>query len=299
MKIRNFGILLLGVVLLVGAACGTAQQTVPGAEHTANGLAGERSGDVPVFDISDLEVNASATRAEVNFRSPELGFCNVLIGTTSGKYERMMVENMPGAPHHEHFNVVDGLQPDTTYYFKVIFTDAFGNISVSDERQFVTAPADPETDAGDGGAATTDALEGRNVALSSAGATVSGVSSNFGGGDLQSGFGGNQAIDGSAETEWSSDGDGDNAWIEIVLPQAETVHALGFQTRTMGTSAEIASFQVVLPDGVVLGPFDLTGANDIDYFHLDESVTADRFRFEVVTSSGGNTGAKRIELYAR
>ena len=72
---------------------------------------------------------------------------------------------------------------------------------------------------------------GENLAVS---ATVVDVSSNYGSGTLDSSFGANKAVDDDPATEWSSDGDGDGAWIEIELPGETHVTSLGFWTRTMG-----------------------------------------------------------------
>ncbi|MGH9167293.1 MAG: cupin domain-containing protein [Acidimicrobiia bacterium] len=131
-------------------------------------------------------------------------------------------------------------------------------------------------------------VEGENVALGEKGARVIGVSSNFGGGPNDSQFGAEHAIDGDPATEWSSDGDGDDAWIEIGLDRSYRVIALSAHTRTMGESARVASFSVLTDDGTELGPFELPGADRPYLFPVD--VEAQRLRFQVLSSSGGNTG---------
>ena len=141
----------------------------------------------------------------------------------------------------------------------------------------------------------TDGARGPNLALLANGARVSGASSNFGGGSDGSMFGATRAIDGDIRTEWSSDGDGAAAWIEIELPQRTHVHGLGFWTRTMGTSAEIQSFRVITDSGEIFGPFQLSGPDAIQY--VDTDFVAIRLRFEAVETTGGNTGAIEIEVY--
>ena len=121
------------------------------------------------------------------------------------------------------------------------------------------------------------------------------MSSNYGGGADDATWGALSAIDGNGATAWSSNGDGDDAWIELALAARTHVTRLGFWTRTMGTSAEIQSFQVVTDAGETFGPFTLTGAAAMDYFDTD--FTATTLRFEAVTSTGGNTGALEIEVY--
>lgn len=136
---------------------------------------------------------------------------------------------------------------------------------------------------------------GPNLALPENGGSVSDFSSSFGRGTADSPFGANSAIDGNPGTEWSSFGDGDEAFIEITLAERTRVTSIGFWTRTMGTSAEIFSFNVVTDEGETFGPFTLDGASAIKYFDTD--FTATELRFAPAESSGGNTGAVEIEIY--
>jgi hypothetical protein len=104
-----------------------------------------------------------------------------------------------------------------------------------------------------------------------------------------------RAIAGDPSTRWSSDGDGDGAWIEIELPGPTQVIRVGFWTRTMGSSAQILSFRIVSDRGDLCGPFPLTDAAQIHYFDVD--LISLRLRLEAVETSGGNTGAVEIEVY--
>ena len=63
----------------------------------------------------------------------------------------------------------------------------------------------------------------------------------------------------------------------------------------MGDSAQISRFRVVADSGDSTGPLDLDDAGSIQYFEAD--LTATRLRFEVLESSGGNTGAVEIAVY--
>ena len=67
------------------------------------------------------------------------------------------------------------------------------------------------------------------------------------------------------------------------------------QTRTMGSTAEIAEFRLIAGDGTDLGTFALPGPNRSYRFEVD--VTTDRIRFEVVSSSGGNTGLVELGVW--
>ncbi len=137
--------------------------------------------------------------------------------------------------------------------------------------------------------------KGKNVAAAETGARVVGVSSNFGNAANDSAFGADNVLDGDPGTEWSSNSDGENAWIEIELPVETHVTSIAFWTRTMGTSAQIFSFRVITDRGDVVGPFELSDAGSI--YHFETDLTAKRLRFESVDTSGGNTGAIEIEVY--
>jgi hypothetical protein len=189
---------------------------------------------------------------------------------------------MAGGAHSDHHPALTGLQPDTVYYARLQGVGPDGTLYRSEEYTFRTPPA-----------AATDGEV--NLASAQAGARAAGVSSNYGGGSDDSSYGALKAIDGNAATQWSSDGEGDEAWIEIELAAETHVTRVGFWTRTMGSSAQIQSFQIVTDRGETIGPFDLADASQAYYFDTD--FTARRLRFEVVTSSGGNTGAVEIEVY--
>jgi hypothetical protein len=213
--------------------------------------------------------------------------CAAVYGTTTAYGMIATDSDMAGGAHANHHPVLHGLAPDTVYQVRVQGVGADGTLYVSQNYTFRTLPA----------ALTAAKPAGRNVALASAGAKVAAVSSNFGGGGNDTSYGAVKAIDGSPITEWSSNGDGDRAWIELDLGRSYPLTAVGFFTRTMGTSAEIASFQVKTDGGQVLGPFAIPDAKSIYYFPV--AGTARTLRFEVLKSSGGNTGAAEIEVYAQ
>ena len=87
---------------------------------------------------------------------------------------------------------------------------------------------------------------------------------------------------------------GDDAFLEVSFDQAHDLHTVTVQTRTMGSTAEIEEFRLIAGDGTDLGTFDLPGPNRSYPFEVN--VITDRLGFEVVSSSGGNTGL--VELGA-
>ena len=73
------------------------------------------------------------------------------------------------------------------------------------------------------------------------------------------------------------------------------VTSVGFWTRTMGETAQVNSFQVTTDLGETYGPFAVDSATVI--YRFDTQFTAKRLRFELLDTSGGNTGALEIEVY--
>lgn len=245
-----------------------------------------------VTDISAI-LDSGPTPTDISARSATISaltsidvVCSVAYGTTE-EYGRLATDDdMAGGGHSNHGPRLTGLEPDTLYHYQLGGMDANGTVYRSEDMTFRTAPADPSA---------LDKPAERNLALLSEGARVVDTSSNFGGAEHSATWGGESAVDGDPTTAWSSDGDGDDAWIEVELEAEAHITRIGFWTRTMVTSAQVTRFQVVAEDGTVAGPFDLGGASSVHYFDTDFS--ASRLRFEVVESSGGNTGVVEVEVY--
>ncbi|HST04248.1 MAG TPA: discoidin domain-containing protein [Chloroflexia bacterium] len=214
--------------------------------------------------------------------------CAAAYGTTTEYGQLATDSDMAGGAHQNHHPLLSGLQPDTDYHVRLQGVGPDGTLYRSQDYTFHT----PKGDAA--GTQPETRPTGTNLALLSGGAKIAGVSSNYGG-DNTSSFGANNAFDGNPATQWSSNGDGDKAWIEVELPTSAHITGIGFWSRTMGTSAEIRTFKVIADSGQSYGPFTLSDAGSIHYFSTD--FTAQRLRFEAVETSGGNTGAVEIEVY--
>ncbi|KAH8043242.1 hypothetical protein JL722_15263 [Aureococcus anophagefferens] len=148
----------------------------------------------------------------------------------------------------------------------------------------------PEAEDGSGDCAS------NNVALASAGASVAAVSSNYGGGSSSSSYGADKAIGGSDSSQWSSDGDGDGASITIALPSATDVVGVGFYSRSMTNSAVIQTYEVRSADGEVLATCALPDADAL--YACDVAADgAESLTFAAVSTTGGNTGARTVEVY--
>jgi len=266
-------LMLLALILVPLVSC-----------KTGNEAAIQPLGNLPGgFDGPQVQ-NIKAHSADIVFKSKIPIVCNIAHGTDT-KYGRLTLMAMTG-PLTDHNVALLGLEPNTIYHYRITVTDVASNVYQSEDITFSTIQATEQKKP-----------TGPNVASTSAGAKVTGVSSNWGNGDLNSSFEGNKAIDGRSDTEWSSNGDGDKAWIEIELAQQYDLATIGFWTRTMGNSAQISSFKVVTDDETQLGPFNVSDAATVYYF--DVNVKTKKLRFDVVSSSGGNTGVVEIEAYAK
>jgi hypothetical protein len=198
--------------------------------------------------------------------------CSVIYGTDESFGSIAVDNDMGGGAHSDHRPLLGGLEPDTAYVYRLQGTAPDGTIYVSEIMTFTT-PA---------------AAEGpENLAL---GATVRGVSSEW-----SDAFAAERAFDGDPTSEWSSRGDGDDAWVEIDLGAPQAIGDLIFRTRSMSDgSATTASYRVTA-DGVPYGPFPA----DQPIAELgDLGVVAQVLRFDVETSTGGNTGAVEIVVLA-
>jgi hypothetical protein len=273
---RTYWIILFVVLTLT--ACGG--QTPAGAailplEELPGGLEGPN-----VLDDT-------GTSVVIQFTSGVPTVCNVAYGTDTN-YGSLATMPMMGGAVREHAVTLTGLTPNTTYHYRITLTDEQARVHQSQDFTFTTGAAPSEGEV--------DQPKGENVASLAAGARVVGVSSNWGGGANDSAFGADNAIDGQPNTEWSSNGDGDDAWIEIELAQTCEVHTIGFWTRIMSDgTAQIFRFTVTTDRGETFGPFDLPDATRIYTFPVQ--LTARRLRFDAAETSNGNTGAVEIEVY--
>jgi len=179
------------------------------------------------------------------------------------------------------------LTPNTTYHHNTIVVDQQGEIYPPFIGSFKTLENDEESQP-----------KQNNVALLSLGASIHAVSSNWNNGGNSSAFGANNTIDGDPSSEWSSNGDGNDAFIEIDLGQIYSISSIGFWTRKMTDSAKISQFEVFDVDDNSLGIFTLPDAKQRYIFDIPTG-NHQFLRFEAVSSNGGNTGAKSIEIYSQ
>ncbi|MCL7455519.1 MAG: discoidin domain-containing protein, partial [Anaerolineae bacterium] len=233
-------------------------------------------GPPQIVDITDAD-------AVLIFESSIPLACSVVYGTTTGYGQIATDQDMSGGAHTDHHPLLVGLEPDTEYHYRVQGTAADGTLYVGEDATFRTLPAEERTEV--------------NLASLEAGARVVAVSSNFGGAATDETWGADSAIDGNRGTAWSSNGDGNDAFIEVELAEPARVHAVEVWTRSMSDgTAQILAFTLTTDTGDVLGPFEMADAAEPYRFEL-EDVVARSLRLDVVESSGGNTGLVEFAVY--
>ena len=248
---------------------------------SANDLRVRPISDILIGDIQigELTPTSAAVRVETSVDVA----CSVVFGTDR-RYGRQATDvDMGGGAHRVHAARLSGLQPDTEYHYRLQGSGPDGALYASDSLTFRTPKAAVSP-------------QGTNLAGSAAGARVIDVSSVFGGSAT---WAATRAIDGDPATEWSSQGDGDRAFLEVQLARRSAVRALGVWTRTMGSTAQIKGFRVVVDGALVLGPFELPDAAGPHLFTVGDGVEGHVFRFEVVASTGGNTGLVEFAVYEK
>ncbi|OQK16421.1 hypothetical protein AU255_00480 [Methyloprofundus sedimenti] len=239
-------------------------------------LANVTEGDGPV--ITDI----TATNARLHFVSTVPLACSVMYGTSLEFGSIATDSSMNGGAITEHNPILSGLNPDSTYFYRVQGSDAQGRLYWSPVASFNTLSASAAADA--------------NLLSLNNGAYVASVSSNYGGGSNQANWGANSALDDSSATAWSSAGDGDQAFIEVALAKSTWINSVQVWSRSMADgSAKILSFNLILDNDAVLGPFELPDTQQAYTFALNKSTSS--LRLEVVSSTGGNTGLIEFSAY--
>ncbi len=248
-----------------------------------------REGQEEVLEIETSEerfrekpeiIELSGSGASIGFSTEEPTLSSTAVGFAE---DFGRVARAPGSnPSVNHEVSLPGLQADSEYYSETIAIDETGELIRSPLISFTTLEVVEED-------------FGENYALIAKGADISGVSSNFGN-DIAGSFGALNVIDGDPGTEWSSQGEGDNAWIEIELAETIEVTGFGFWSRTMGDTGEIRKLRVLDKTGEVLGEFEIPDAEKLYNFTFTP-VQSRGLRFEVIESTGGNTGAREIRIY--
>ena len=268
---------LIASLALLTAACSTS---------------GNQSDVIDFSEIqsSDFEFTVDASGvATMNVTTDTDVACSIAWGETDGLGTIGTDLDMGGTAHDDHEVVLVGAVPGETYQFRVQGADASGNVFQSEIASF-TLPEARAADGEDGmGGDDDDAPHGENLAE---GAIVVEVSSMF-----SEAWAGENAVDGDMSTEWATANGGDDAYITIDLGSHREIIGVEFITRTMGDgTATTTEYVVTVDDGETFGPFRAGTQTDNEF---DEVLFAGQvLRFDVVSSTGGNTGAIEVRAFA-
>ncbi len=219
-----------------------------------------------------IDTDPSGTSATLAVDTTIPVACSVIYGQDDSFGSIAVDSDMQGGAHEDHGPLLVGLAPDTEYKYILQGSDAAGTIYRSEVMTFTTPVAEEST-------------LGQNLA---SGGTIIGTSSEF-----SDTFAADNAIDGDPATEWSTAGDGNDAWIEIDLGQDEEIGVVAFRTRQMTDGSAITQTFTVTIAGTSFGPYPA----GTDPVVLDQPVTGRVVRFDADETSGGNTGATEVEIY--
>ena len=257
-------------VLCLGlAACGSTGAT-------------KNAASVSDFDLIEvgkvhLQIAADGRSAVVQVETNPPTVCAIAYGRTASLGSIADDPDMGGTAISRHTVVLSGLAPGTTYRFLLTATDAQGRVFQTPELTTFKTPRG-------------SAAPGQDIAI---GAKVVAVSSQW-----SNAYRAANAVDGNLATEWASNGDGDRAFITIDLGRERKITGVAFITREMSDGSAITrTFAVVVDGRRRYGPFP--AGDRLDPRIVPLSFTGRVLRFEVVRSTGGNTGAAEIEVFSR
>lgn len=208
--------------------------------------------------------------------------CTIVYGKTPQFGSVSLDQDMAGGTHSDHNPLLSGLEPETEYYFRVQGVDSAGVIYISDTMTFTAPPR--------------STAEIKNLASPALGTEIIGYSSAYGNAAPNAAWGVGNAFDDNPNTAWSSAGDGNNAWVAIKLARPARITSLSFHSRSMsdGTAITLA-FTVSTDTGETFGPFNLPDASQP--YQFDVAFEAQTLKFELINTTGGNTGAVDIAVF--
>jgi hypothetical protein len=267
------------MIVLALAACTSAGETETDSLTQDNDF---RSID----EIADAELEvmnfANDGTATLPIHTSVPVACSVVYGTTPEFGSLSTDLDMAGGTHSDHNPLLTGLEPETEYFFRAQGVDDNGVVYLSDVMTFTTPPVD------------TSVTE--NLASPAMGAEIVGYSSAFGGAGIGDRWGAAAAFDDNPNSEWSSAGDGNEAWVEVKLDRRARVDSVEFQSRSMSDGSAITlAFTITTDDGEVLGPFTLPDADSS--YDFDVSFEAETLRIDLMETTGGNTGIVDVAVY--
>ncbi|MFP4321759.1 MAG: discoidin domain-containing protein [Anaerolineales bacterium] len=271
-------LLVLGLALLVISVVSAQDNDAPVQDYTFR----------PIEDIVDHDIEVTDFRPDGTATLPIITnipvACSVIWGETTDFGSLSIDQNMAGGAIEDHNPILSGLEPETTYYFRVQGTAQDGVVYLSETMTFTT-PAFNASDVD-------------NLASPLRGAEIVDYSSAFGDAAPDETWGINRAFDDNPNTEWSTAGDGDDAFVTVRLAQPAQLNEVTYTTRAMSDGTAITNaFTVTTGAGETFGPFDVDQAVEVNIYPID--VTAQELTFRLTDTTGGNTGAVDIGVFGQ
>jgi hypothetical protein len=278
----------LVAVGLVAGSCSDGSDDSAAEADGATPTAADAVEVRPFSEVQDSEITfevdpSDPRRGIARVATTEPMICAIVWGEDEsfGRFNNSLAMNGTGIEQHDV--VLPDVEAGQEYRYVIQGTTADGTLYRSDVGTFTIEGAGAVDQAAPG-------LDvGENLAL---GATVVEASSSF-----SDSFAAENAVDGDDSTEWSTAGDGDEAFIVLDLGAEREIAAVEFTTRSMADGSAITETFTVSVDGdEPQGPFPAGTPADRRVAEL--SVSGQQLRFEVDTSTGGNVGAIEISVYA-
>lgn len=231
------------------------------------------------IQANDITIEPDGSGAVLRVNTTIDVACAVAFGPTEALGSLATDTDMAGGGHTVHQPLMRGLTDGATYFYRVQAIGPDGALYQSDAMQFTQT-------GGGGGDGEAIAPPAPNVAPL---ARVTDVSSEY-----SEAYAGSNAIDEDFSTEWSSNGDGDDAYIVLEFSDKMLVEGVGFRTRSMTDGTSITLTYSITVDGkTTYGPFEATPGLAVALVDF----AGYEVRFDVDTSTGGNTGAIEVEVY--
>lgn len=274
-------ILLLSALIFLTAACSNSSDT---AQSSFADDIVFKSIDEIISQPLEVTNFASDGSASLPIQTSVPVACTIVYGPTPEFGSLSLDQDMAGGTHSDHNPLLSSLDPETEYFFRVQGVDDDGTIYLSDVMTFST-PALEES-------------ETTNLLSPDLGAEILGFSSAFGGAGQDDRWGAGSALDDNPNTEWSSAGDGNSAWIEVELASRALIESIAFHSRSMSDGSAVANrFTVTTGEGEEYGPYDVPDAENA--YTFETVIEAKIVRFTLMDTTGGNTGAVDIAAYGQ
>lgn len=286
MNTRNLVITLSALLLLglfsLGGYSFAQEGDRPEARITATNIqALETIADPAEFEVINFSANNTA---QIILTTDVPVACQVVYGTSENFGQLVFDPAMSDFAIEDHAPILLDLESNATYFYRLQGMGTDGTFYISEVMTFETpdfaALAEPN----------------ENLASPENGAEIINFSSAFGNAAIDGRFGAGSAFDNDPNTAWSSAGDGDAAWIEVQLAQTARIDRVAFWTRQMSDGSSITrAFTITTETGAVFGPFVVESPDESITFEVE--IIAQTLRFDLVSTTGGNTGAVDIGVY--